>query len=73
MPHYLDKKNNGQSMDMSNVITRVCPCGSTWFRTVISIGEDYNIEAYGLDGECVECGTRVKLPCPPDLDAPPVV
>ena len=64
--NYLDFEGTGQALDLSDTITRVCPCGSTWFKTLISIDEDFEIAAYGLDGECIECGTRVKLPCPVD-------
>lgn len=68
MSHYLDYTGEDIiNMDMSmDAPTRVCICGSTWFTTIVQIGEDFEIDAYGLDGQCIECGTRVKLPCPVD-------
>lgn len=66
MSHYLDHEGSGVSFDMSDTVTRVCICGSTWFKTIVQIDEEFEISAYGLDGECIECGTRVKLPCPVD-------
>lgn len=66
MTHYLDYEGTGDSIDLGEYMTRVCVCGSEWFKTVIQIDEDYEIAAYGLDGECIECGSRVKLPCPSD-------
>ena len=69
MTNYLDFHNTGASMDLSEHITNICPCGSVWFRTIVQIDDDYEISAYGLDGECIECGTRVKLPCPVDKDS----
>lgn len=64
--HYLDYTGHGEGLDLSDTITRVCICGNDVFRTVVTIDEDYEISMYGLDGECVECNTRVKLPCPLD-------
>lgn len=64
--NYLDYDGTGQAMDLAGTITRVCPCGSEWFKTLVTVDEDYEIAAYGLDAECIECGTRVKLPCPAD-------
>lgn len=54
-------------IDQSEIITRVCACGSELFRTVVSFDENYEISAYGLDGTCLECNAPVKLPCPVDL------
>lgn len=68
MSHYLDLTPESPGLDLRDVRTRLCLCGSRWFRTIVTIGEDGEIEAYGLDGECVECGTRVKLLSPVDVD-----
>lgn len=55
----------GTGMDLSDTIMHVCPCGSTLWKIVVSF-EDYEISAYMLDMECLECGTRAKAPTPLD-------
>lgn len=60
-----DYTGSGQSMDLSDTICHVCPCGSSLFRIVASF-DDYEISAYSTDGECLDCGTRVKVPTPID-------
>ena len=42
-----------------------CPCGSTVFKTLVSF-EDYEIVWWFLDGECLNCGNLVRIPCPID-------
>lgn len=66
MEHYLDRENNGQSLDMSDTESSTCICGNRWFKTILTLDENNFIAAYGLDVECVECGTRLKLPMPLD-------
>jgi hypothetical protein len=63
-----DYRPASPGMDLSDTITRICPCGSNLFRTVVSFDEDYEIALYFLEGECLECGTRVKLPTPLDKE-----
>lgn len=55
-------------LDLSDVITSVCVCGCNLFRTVVAFDEDYELVLYFTDGECLECGTRVKLPTPLDKE-----
>ncbi len=55
----------GQAMDLSDTITSVCPCGCKLFRIIASF-DDYEIASYSTDGECLECGTYVKVPTPID-------
>lgn len=63
----LDYKHDNSGMDLSDIITRECICGGTLFKTVVQFDEDYEIGLYFTDGECIECGSRVKLPTPLDL------
>lgn len=65
--HILDYNSDTPGIDMSDTITRVCICGGQLFKTVVSFDDAFEIAQYSLDGECVECGTRVKLPTPLDL------
>lgn len=60
-----DFEGTGQSMDLSDTIVHVCPCGSHLFKIVASF-DNYEIATYSTDGECLECGTRVKVPTPID-------
>ena len=45
--------------------THLCPCGSQVF-TIMASFEDYELVWYHLDGECVNCGNLVTIPCPVD-------
>ena len=45
--------------------THTCVCGSMMFTTVVMF-EDYELSFWSLDGECVDCGAFVTLPCPVD-------
>lgn len=44
----------------------MCPCGSIAFRPLWVIFEDYEISAYSLNMECVECGSKFVTPTPVD-------
>lgn len=64
-----DYKPSGHPMDLSDVISTICPCGCNLFKTVVAIDEDtYELSMYALDAECLECSTRIKLPCPVDKE-----
>ena len=45
--------------------THICPCGCGIFNTLVQF-EDYNLVWWFLEGECVNCGNQVTLPCPVD-------
>ena len=65
-----DYKDTGQNLDLSDTIVHVCICGSKMFRIVATF-DNFEIAQYSTDGECLECGTRVKVPTPidnPDYD-----
>ena len=48
--------------------THLCPCGSQVFYIMASF-DDYELSWYHLDGECVNCGNLVTVPCPVDREA----
>lgn len=66
--HILDYQHDGSGLDLSDIVTSTCVCGGNLFKTIVSFDEDYEIATYALDGECLECGTRVKLPTPLDKE-----
>lgn len=53
------------AMDLGDTIVHVCPCGNNVFKVFATFG-DYEMETYSTDGECIECGTRFKVPTPVD-------
>jgi hypothetical protein len=64
-----DYKPTGPGMDLTGTPTSVCICGCNLFRTVVTFDEEtYEIAMYSLDGECLECGTRLTLPTPLDKE-----
>jgi hypothetical protein len=50
-----------------DMVTHVCACGGNMWK-IWAIFQDYEIAAYGLDMECMDCGSRAKAPTP--LDRP---
>lgn len=56
-------------MDLGNTITHICPCGNSVFK-IYATFEDYELASYSTDGECVECGSRFKVPTPLDRPYP---
>jgi len=48
--------------------TAACPnCGSDWLKVVVVFDKDtYEMDAWGLDGECFSCGTLLTVVCPVD-------
>ena len=42
-----------------------CICGCQMFSSIVMF-EDYELAWWSLDGECVNCGALVTLPCPVD-------
>ena len=62
------KQNLNTELDAQDMgPTRVCICGGEWFYMPVTFDEEYEIAAYLFSGVCVECGTKVQLPCPLDL------
>lgn len=45
--------------------THICTCGCNVFKSLIAF-EDYEISWWYLEGECLNCGNKVTLPCPAD-------
>ena len=43
----------------------VCSCGCRMFQSIVMF-EDYELAWWSLDGECLNCGNKVILPCPVD-------
>lgn len=62
-----DYRGDGQPMDLGDTVIHQCPCGSNLFRLAVTF-ENYEIAAYSLDMECIECGTRAKAPTPLDRE-----
>lgn len=42
-----------------------CTCGCQMFTSIVMF-EEYELSWWSLDGECVNCGNWVTLPCPVD-------
>ena len=59
--------NYENAIDFRPQIAHECVCGSRIFRIIASF-EDYEISAYFLDMECLNCGSRYYAPTP--IDAP---
>lgn len=54
-------------MTESDIITRVCTCGCVFFKVAVQFDENYEIAAYLLNAECIECGSKWVTPTPLDL------
>lgn len=61
------KGTEDTGMDLGGTVVHVCPCGNNVFR-IMATFDDYEIASYSTDGECVECGSRFKVPTP--IDSP---
>ena len=55
-------------IDYTGIPESACPeCGDNKFSTWITIDpDDYEIQMYGTDGLCMECGTLYTIATPPD-------
>ena len=62
---YLPKVIGTDLRDLGPV--HVCPCGSQVFNAMVAF-DDFDLIWYFLDGNCVNCGNLVRLPCPVDRD-----
>ena len=65
MMSIFDFEKTGQPLDISDIITHECPCGSDMWQIVATF-DDYEIASYMLDMQCFYCGTRAKAPTPLD-------
>jgi hypothetical protein len=56
--------------DFSGIPTAGCPvCGDQWLKVpMVFDDETYDVAAWGTDGECYSCGTRVTVCCPADKE-----
>lgn len=45
-----------------DMVTHVCPCGSQMWKLGWVIFNDYEIAAYSLNMECLECGSLALAP-----------
>jgi hypothetical protein len=50
--------------------SHTCLCGSTEFLVHMAF-EDFRPAWWGLDAECIECGSTVKVVCPADRPTGP--
>lgn len=57
-----------EPLNFRGIPTAAClNCGSNWFNIPVSFDlETYEIDAWGLDAECFDCGTLVTAVCPVD-------
>lgn len=55
-------------LDLSGIPTHECICGCDAFKTVVRFEEGV-IVWYTLTGYCYQCGARVTLPTPADMEA----
>lgn len=62
----MDKVEAG--LDARGIPTASCPiCGEQWLKVpMIFDDETYDVAAWGLEGECMSCGTLVTICCPTD-------
>lgn len=37
----------------------VCPCGSPWFKTFVTVGLDGRVNGYRVPLVCIECGEEL--------------
>lgn len=55
----------GTGIDYGDTVVHRCHCGNSVFR-VFATFEEYEMTTYSTDGECIECGSRFKVPTPID-------
>lgn len=56
-----------QAVDLRGTPTHVCPCGSEQF-FVRCVFDNYEIGMYFRDMQCVNCGSLLTAPTPPDKE-----
>jgi C4-type Zn-finger protein len=59
------------SIDYTGLTSPYCPvCGDLKFKTWIAVdSETFEIQIYGSDGECWECGTKYTIVVPQEKEA----
>ena len=64
--HYIQLLPERTGIDLTDMgPLHVCVCGCQMFQSIVMF-EDYELAWWSLDGECLNCGDRVILPCPVD-------
>lgn len=66
------KGDNGSDriLDARGIPTAGCPnCGEQWLNVPIIFDDDtYEVSAWGTEGECFSCGTKVTVATPADKE-----
>ena len=57
-----------KAVDLRGIPTAICPlCGSDWFYVPVKFNlETYKISAWGTDGYCYSCSSKVTVVTPVD-------
>jgi len=58
-------------IDATGIPTPVCPlCGCDWIMVPMTFDyETYDVAAWGTEGECFSCKSKVTVCCPVDKDS----
>lgn len=61
-------ETEGSSLDLQGLPTAACPaCGCTWLMVPMTFDpETYDVAAWGTEGSCFGCGSRLTVCTPVD-------